>query len=64
VCGDAGLPVDDEAGLIAAIRTALAMSENERNDYRRRARKRVLERYCWDSVTTQYEQLFARIKPA
>ena len=58
------LPFDDEAGLISAIRTTLAMSETERNDYRRRARARVLDRYCWDAVTTQYEQLFARIKPA
>ena len=63
VCGDAGLPFDDEAGLIAAIRTTLAMPESERNEYRRRARQRVLERYCWDAVTTQYEELFVRIKP-
>jgi glycosyltransferase involved in cell wall biosynthesis len=63
VCGDTGLPFDDEAGLIAAIRTAIAMSEAERNDYRRKARARVRERYCWDTVTTQYEELFARIKP-
>ena len=62
VCGDTGLPFDDEAGLIAAIRTALAMSETERNEYRRRARARVLDRYCWDAVTTQYEQLLTRIK--
>ncbi len=64
VCGDTGLPFEDEAGLVAAIRTALAMPEAERNDYRRRARQRVLEHYCWDAVTTQYEHLFARIRPA
>ncbi len=64
VCGDAGLRFDDEAGLIAAIRTTLAMSETERNDFRRRARQRVQERYCWDAVTSQYEQLFRRVKPA
>ena len=64
VCGDAGLPFDDETGLIAAIRTTLAMTETERNEYRKRARLRVLERYCWDAVTTQYEQLLVRIKPA
>lgn len=64
VCGNAGLPFEDDTDLIAAIRTTLAMSETERNEYRRRARQRVLERYCWDAVTTQYEQLFVRIKPA
>jgi glycosyltransferase involved in cell wall biosynthesis len=64
VCGDTGLPFDDEASLVAAIRTTLSMSEAERNDYRRRARERVLERYCWDAVTTQYEQLLGRIRPA
>jgi glycosyltransferase involved in cell wall biosynthesis len=63
VCGDAGIPFDDDTDLIVAMRTALAMSEVERNGYRRRARLRVLERYCWDAVTTQYEQLFVRIKP-
>ena len=61
VCGDAGLSFSDEATLVAAIRTTLAMTEAERKEYRRRARARVLERYCWDAVTTQYEQLFARI---
>ena len=63
VCGDAGLPFDDDAGLVAAIRKTLAMSETERHEYRSRARQRVLERYCWDAVTTQYEQLFLSIKP-
>ena len=61
VCGDAGLPFDDDTGLVAAIRTTLAMSETERNDYRRRARQRVRERYCWDTVTSQYEALFAQL---
>ena len=61
VCGDAGLPFDDESTLIAAIRNTLAMTETERNEYRRRARQRVLERYCWDAVTTQYEELFKKL---
>jgi glycosyltransferase involved in cell wall biosynthesis len=64
VCGNAGLSFEDEAGLIAAIRMTLAMTETERNEYRKRARTRVLERYCWDAVTTHYEQLFERIKTA
>ena len=62
VCGDAGLPFADEASLIVAIRTALAMPEPERNEYRTRARQRVQNRYCWDAVTTQYETLFDRIR--
>lgn len=61
VCGDAGLPFEDEASLIAAIRNALAMPEMERNEYRRRARQVVQERYCWDVVTAQYEELFTRV---
>jgi glycosyltransferase involved in cell wall biosynthesis len=61
VCGDAGLPFDDEATLISAIRTSLAMPESERNEYRRRARQRVRERYCWDAVTSQYEALFENL---
>ncbi len=63
VCGNAGLPFDDEAGLIAAIRNTLAMPETERNEYRRRARQRVRERYNWDVITSQYEQLFITMKP-
>jgi len=62
VCGDTGLPFEDEASLVAAIRTTLAMSEGERNEYRRRARQRALELYSWDAVTTQYEQLLARLR--
>jgi len=62
VCGEAGLPFDDEDSLIAAIRTTLAMAETERNEYRRRARQRVRERYCWDAVTRQYEELFKKIR--
>jgi glycosyltransferase involved in cell wall biosynthesis len=61
VCGDAGLPFDDEESLVAAIRNTLAMSEMERQEYRRRARDRVLQRYCWDAVTSQYEGLFAKM---
>jgi glycosyltransferase involved in cell wall biosynthesis len=63
VCGDAGLPFDDETSLIAAIRNALAMPETERNEYRRRARQRVRERYCWEAVTSKYEELLMQIRP-
>jgi len=60
-CGDAGLQFEDEATLISAIRQTLAMTEPERNEYRRRARQRIRERYCWDRVTSQYETVFRRL---
>ncbi len=62
VCGDAGLPFDDEADLAAALRRALEMSEAERRAYRERARARVRERYDWEAVTTQYERLFESLR--
>lgn len=58
VCGDAGLPFDDEASLAAALRRVLEMPETERRAYRERAHARVRERYDWEVVTTQYERLF------
>lgn len=58
VCGDAGIPFEDEEGLLYAMRDVLRMPESERQSYRERARQRVRERYDWDAVTTQYEQLF------
>jgi glycosyltransferase involved in cell wall biosynthesis len=57
VCGDAGLPYADQAGLTARMREAIAMTEPERDQYRARALQRVRERYDWDVVTTQYENL-------
>lgn len=62
VCGDAGLPYRDEAGLTARIREVLEMSEFERDHYRRKATDRVRQRYAWDAVTTQYEDLFASLR--
>lgn len=59
VCGDAGLPYADEQGLVRRIREVLAMSEAEREVYRERARERVRQRYDWEAVTTQYENLLA-----
>jgi len=55
VCGDAGLPYHDQAGLTARIRQVLEMSEFERDCYRKRAAKRAAERYDWEIVTSQYE---------
>lgn len=61
VCGDAGLSYRDEAGLAARIREVLEMSEFERDRYRAKAIERVRERYDWDAVTRQYEDLFTSL---
>ncbi len=57
VCGDAGLPYRDEAGLTARIEETLSMTQEERGLYQQRAAQRARERYDWESVTTQYEML-------
>jgi glycosyltransferase involved in cell wall biosynthesis len=61
VCGDAGLPYVDEAGLTARMRESIAMSEPERGRYRARAAERVRARYDWDAVTTAYETLLGSL---
>jgi glycosyltransferase involved in cell wall biosynthesis len=61
VCGEAGLPFDDEAGLVARMREAIAMPETERALYRRMAEERVRERYDWAVVTSKYEELLIRL---
>lgn len=60
VAGGAGIAFTRET-LTARMREVLAMSEAEREDYRRRAMARVRERYSWDAVTTAYENLFNRL---
>ena len=62
VCGDAGLPYQDQAGLTARMREAIAMSEIERDKFRVRAVQRVREYYDWDAVTTQYETLLMGLR--
>ncbi len=62
VCGDAGLPYTDQAGLTARMTEALAMTEAERNVYKKRALQRVRERYDWEAVTTQYEKLLTGLR--
>jgi glycosyltransferase involved in cell wall biosynthesis len=62
VAGGAGIPfrnsVDD---LESAMARVLAMSEEERTDYRLKAMERVRERYSWDAVTSEYEKLLSRL---
>ncbi len=62
VCGDAGLPYADRAGLTSRMTQALQMTEPEREVYRQRALQRVRERYDWDAVTSQYEALLTGLR--
>ena len=62
VAHGAGIPFG-EHDLSDAITRALRMNEEERSTLRGRAAERVRERYSWDTVTAQYEQLFRRIAP-
>ena len=62
VAGGAGIAFG-EHDLAEAIERVLEMDEDERNALRRRAADRVRERYSWDAVTAQYEELFRRIVP-
>jgi glycosyltransferase involved in cell wall biosynthesis len=61
VCAETGLSFRDQAGLTACMREAIAMGEIERERYRTLAVARVQERYDWDIVTTQYENLLGSI---
>jgi len=56
------LPRTHQAGLTARLREAIAMTEPERDQYRYRAVQRVRERYDWDVVTTQYENLLLNLR--
>ena len=62
VCGDAGLPYADTAGLVQRIREALGMSAGELARLRARAHARARELYSWDKVTSQYETLFLNLR--
>jgi glycosyltransferase involved in cell wall biosynthesis len=57
VCGDTGLGYRDETGLTARIKEVLEMSERDREQLRKKAAHRARERYDWEAVTTQYENL-------
>jgi len=59
VAGDAGIPFGDD--LAEKLAQALAMSDAERDELRRRALERVAQHYCWDAVATAYENLFRSI---
>ena len=61
VCGDTGLPYRDEAELTARIIETLNMSERDRDRLREKAAQRAWERYDWNVVTGQYEDLLRRL---
>ena len=56
VASGAGIPFNHD-NLGGKLRQALEMSENEREEWRRRAVARVTERYSWEAVTDAYENL-------
>lgn len=58
VAGGAGIPFTHDT-LGARLREVLAMSEDERREWRTRAFERVRDRYSWDAVTDAYEQLLS-----
>ncbi|MEI9977246.1 MAG: glycosyltransferase [Ignavibacteriota bacterium] len=51
----------EPAELADKIRAVLAMSEEEREQLRRRALERVRQRYSWDAVTDAYEALLTKL---
>jgi glycosyltransferase involved in cell wall biosynthesis len=56
VAGEAGIAFTHE-NLEETMRRVLGMTEQEREEWRRRAVERVRERYSWDAVTDAYERL-------
>jgi glycosyltransferase involved in cell wall biosynthesis len=64
VAGGAAIPFRDADELAARLRQVLAMTQEERDQYRAAAAARVRERYSWEAVTDSYEQLFLRLQGA
>jgi glycosyltransferase involved in cell wall biosynthesis len=58
--GDAGIPYSDEKDLADKLRMVLRDGSLV-HAYRNRAQARVKERYDWDYVVDQYEDLFAKM---
>ncbi len=59
VAGHAGIPFEND--LVEKIELVLAMRDEERDELRRRALERVQQHYCWDAVSSAYENLFKSI---
>lgn len=60
VAAGAGIPFD-WSDLPRKLELTLGMEEAAREQLRRNAMDRVLQRYCWESVTTAYERLFTAL---
>jgi glycosyltransferase involved in cell wall biosynthesis len=60
VVGDAGIPYADARDLAAQLQRVLRDGAIV-NQYRQRAQARVRERYDWERVVDEYENLFARM---
>jgi glycosyltransferase involved in cell wall biosynthesis len=60
VAGEAGLAFEP-SHLTETLARLVAMPEDEREQWRARARRRVEERYSWEAVTTAYEALLDRL---
>jgi glycosyltransferase involved in cell wall biosynthesis len=60
VTGDAGIHYKDSQDLTAQLQRVLRDGAIV-NQYRQRAQARVRERYEWEHVVDQYEDLFARM---
>ena len=61
VCGECGIPFENEQDLTAKLEMTLSLSEAERREYQRRAVERVRERYDWEAVTGAYERLLGEL---
>ncbi|HLJ14335.1 MAG TPA: DUF1972 domain-containing protein [Bryobacteraceae bacterium] len=59
VAAGAAIPFEDD--LQEKLDFVLAMPEAERDEWRRKARARVEERYGWDTVTLAYEKLLTEL---
>jgi glycosyltransferase involved in cell wall biosynthesis len=63
VAAGAGVPFGPD-NLAEKIEMVLAMTEEQRDTYRRKAVERVRDRYSWDAVTGEYERLFQMLAHA
>ena len=59
VAGGAGLPFET-GNLKQTLDEVLSMPAEVRAEWSRRASERVAERYGWEAVTNQYEELLMR----
>ena len=54
-------PLKDPPDLAARLQYVLDMPESQREELRQLAMARVAERYSWEAVTDQYEELLLRL---